>query len=189
MKLSRVPCLLAVVLGFPVLLLAAQPCTSDDDCYGFDACIGGACVPPVPDPDAYAVQAASRWSSYVRTVQFPALFDPVEQCCFDYTGDGVPDDQFGVMLALVVSFFGGDPAGAVQQTIEEGELVKVVDWRELAPDLAAGDVQLAVFDGGWNDAIPFADRRAGLGHTMLLRESFGPYGAIDQLNAGVGFIF
>jgi hypothetical protein len=176
--------LVAAGIGLPLVVLAAQPCTSNDDCSGTDACIGGGCVPPVSSPDDYAVQAASRWSSYVWTIQFPALFDPPEECCFDYTGDGVPDDQFGAMLALAAPFFGADPAAAVQQGIEDGALVKIFDWRELAPDLLAGDVQLSVFDGEWNDAIPFDDRRAGLGHTMLARTSFGPYGAIDQLNSG-----
>ena len=163
----------------------AELCNGDGDCSGSDACVGGACVAAVPDLDQYLTEAQSRWSSFVWAVQFPALFEPTpELCCFDYTGDGVPDDALGNIVALSVSLDGGDPNGDLQQAIEDGALVKVFDWRELAPDLAAGDVQVSVFDGELSGAMTFDDRKAGLGHVLLSRSSFGSHGAIDQLNGG-----
>jgi len=164
---------------------AAEHCVTNADCTGDDACIGGACVPPVPDPDAYTTEAMTRWSSYVWAVQFPALFEPTaELCCFDYTGDAIPDDQFGALLNSMGSLIGIDPQDMVDTALQNGELVKVFDWRELDPALAAGDVQLSVFDGLWTDPTLHPDRVAGLGHTTFRRASFGPYGALDQLNSG-----
>jgi hypothetical protein len=175
---------LACIALSPLVLDAAELCDSNVDCTSPDECIGGACVPPVPDPDAYVTEAMTRWSSYVWAVQFPSLFEPTpELCCFDYNGDGVADDAFGGILELMI-VLGGDPVGSVDSALENGELVKVFDWRELAQDLASGDVQLSVFDGLWTDSTIHADRILGLGHTAFRRSSFGPFGALDQLNAG-----
>ena len=185
--------LIPVVFGLvciafsPLVGQAAQLCTNNNDCSGSDACIGGACVPPVPDPFAYPTEAMTRWSSYVWAVQFPSLFEPVpEECCFDYTGDGNPDDAFGAILGSMVplAVFSVDPGVMVEQVLENGTLVKVFDWRELAPDLVSGDVQLSVFDGEWTDSTIHGDRIVGNGRVAFRRESFGPYGAFDQLNAG-----
>jgi len=183
-KLIPIVFALACVALSPLVVDAAELCDSNADCASPDECIGGACVPPVPDPNAYVTDAMTRWSSNVWAVQFPALFEPdPELCCFDYTGDGVPDDAFGGILGLMI-VLGEDPVGSVDSALENGELVKVFDWRELAPDLASGDVQLSVFDGLWTDSTAHADRILGLGHTAFRRSSFGSYGALDQLNAG-----
>jgi len=179
-------CLVCIAFS-PLAGQAAQPCTNNNQCSGSDACIGGACVPPVPDPFAYPTAAMTRWSSYVWAVQFPSLFEPVtERCCFDYTGDGVADDAFGAILGLLGSMpgAGAEPDVMVEQILENGTLVKVFDWRELAPDLVSGDVQLSVFDGEWTDSTIHGDRIVGHGHVAFRRSSFGPYGALDQLNAG-----
>jgi hypothetical protein len=119
-------------------------------------------------------------------VQLPATFEPVPwDCCFDYTGDGQPDDAFGTLLALAgTSGLGGDPTVTINTALENGDFVKVFDWRELAPDLVAGDVQLSIFEGRWTDATSHTDRIQGLGRTTFLRSSFGPFGAHDQLNDG-----
>jgi hypothetical protein len=141
----------------------------------------------VPDPFAYATTAMTRWSSYVWAVQLPALFEPTaERCCFDYTGDGLADDAFGAILGLMdpLAVFDDPPDVMVAQILQDGTLVKVFDWRELAPDLVSGDVQLSVFDGEWTDLTTHADRIVGQGHVAFLRSSFGPYGALDQLNEG-----
>jgi hypothetical protein len=186
-KVCPVVLALVCIAVAPLVGQAADLCTNNNQCSGSDACIGGACAPPVPDHFAYATTAMTRWSSYVWAVQFPALFEPVaERCCFDYTGDGVADDAFGAILGLMgpLGVFDVDPDVMVEQVLENGTLVKVFDWRELAPDLVSGDVQLSVFDGEWTDPTTHADRIVGQGHVAFRRSSFGPYGALDQLNAG-----
>jgi len=186
-KLIPVAVSLLCIAFVPPLVQAAQLCTDDIDCSGSDACVGGACVPPVPDPFAYATEVVTRWSSYVWAVQFPALFEPTpEECCFDYTGDSLADDAFGAILGLMVplAVFDDPPDVMMQQILQDGSLVKVFDWRELVPDLVSGDVQLSVFDGEWTDPTTHANRIVGQGHVAFLRSSFGPYGALDQLNAG-----
>ena len=186
-KLIPIVFALACVALSPLVVDAAELCDSNVDCTSPDECIGGACVPPVPDPNAYVTDAMTRWSSYVWAVQFPALFEPnPELCCADYTGDGVVDDGFGTLLGAMISIPGisFDPVTMVNSALETGELVKAFDWRELAPALDAGDVQLSIFDGLWTDATTYADRILGLGHTAFRRSSFGPFGALDQLNAG-----
>jgi hypothetical protein len=177
---------LACIASATVPGRAAVSCTSNADCTVADACIGDACVPPVPDPDAYVAEAKTRRSSYVWAVQFPALFEPTaELCCFDYTGDQNPDDAFGTVLALASSLPGTtDPRVVVDAVLANGSFVKVFDWRELAPDLVSGDVKLSIFDGWWTDATTYPDRISGLGHVTFRLASFGPYGAFDQLNSG-----
>jgi len=186
-KLIPVVVSLICIAIWPAPGQAAELCTDDNDCSGTDACIGGACVQPVPDPFAYATTAMTRWTSYVWAVQFPALFEPAaERCCFDYTGDAVDDDAFGAILGLMgpLAVFDDPPDVLMEQILQDGSLVKVFDWRELATDLVSGDVQLSVFDGEWTDATTHADRIAGQGRAAFLRSSFGPYGAFDQLNEG-----
>lgn len=183
----------ALVALSPLSVEAAQSCDDNGDCTSPDVCISGACVPPVLDPDAYVTEAMTRWSSYVWVVQFPALFEPdPEVCCFDFTGDGHPDDGYGVLVGLMKSGgFGFEPVLLMVSAIENGETVKVFDWRELAADLATGDVQVSIFDGQWTDSTSHQDRILGLGHTAFQRLSFGPYGAYDQLNTGIvtsGFV-
>ena len=183
-KLIPIVFALLFIVWSPMAADAAELCDSNLDCTSPNECIGGACVPPVPDPHAYVTDAMTRWSSYVWAVQLPALFEPdPELCCFDYNGDGVVDDAFGTILGLMTTL-GSDPVGSVDSALENGELVKVFDWRELAGDLVAGDVQLSIFDGLWTDSTIHADRIVGLGHVAFRRSSFGPFGALDQLNAG-----
>lgn len=176
---------LLIITWLPIAVDAAERCETTADCTSPNECIGGACVPPVPDPDAYVTEAITRWSSYVWTVQLPSLFEPdPERCCFDYTGDGAADDAFGVLLSSVGPMINTDFQGLVNTAIVDGELVKVFDWRELTPDLISGDVQLSIFDGQWTDPAIHSDRILGHGHTAFRRTSFGPFGALDQLNDG-----
>ncbi len=187
MKSSLIPIVssLLCILWSPPAAGAADLCEDNDDCTSPDECIGGACVPPVPDPDAYITEAMSRWSSYAWAVQLPSLFEPdSERCCFDYTGDGVADDGFGLLVSSMVPLLNTDPQALVNTALVDGELVKVFDWRELAPDLVSGDVQLSIFDGQWTDPAIHSYRILGLGHTAFRRTSFGPFGALDQLNDG-----
>ncbi len=186
-RLIQVVLILVCIAVAPSVVRAAELCTNSNQCSGSDACIGGACVPAVPNPFAYSTTATARWTSYVWAVQFPALFEPTsERCCFDYTGDGVDDDAFGSILGLLIplAVFDDNPDVMVQQIVENGTMVKVFDWRELAPDLVSGDVQLSVFDGEWTDTATYGDRVDGQGRVAFLRSSFGPYGALDQLNEG-----
>jgi len=185
-KLIPIVFALLFIAWSPIAIEAAELCDGNEDCTSPDECIGGACVPPVPDPDAYVTEAMTRWSSYVWAVQFPSTFEPTpERCCFDYTGDGVADDGFGSVLGLIGIIGSYDPVSLVNSALESGELVKVFDWRELAPDMVSGDVQLSVFDGQWTDSTAYADRILGTGHTAFRPSSFGPFGALDQLNTGM----
>jgi hypothetical protein len=160
----------------------AQLCSADHECTGEDACIAGRCVPPVPDPAAYADQTGQRQASYWRTIQLPALFEPAEECCFDYTGDGTPDDGWGNLLALTASMGTADPQGAMDLAVQEGRLVKLVDWRALPAGLADGEVQLSVFDGRWEAGLTYPDMQPGTGSAYLELASFGSHGALDQFN-------
>jgi len=161
------------------------PCEPDDGtCAPPSACMGGGCVDPVDDPEAYAEAASSRPSSYWWMAQFPAAFDPPEDCCFDLTGDGTPDNAFGAILGLFESMpdVTGDPQELLDGAIEDGTWMRVVDWLELPGGGADGPVRFSVFEAA--STQPFAERAAGSGVFQLLPSSFGDYGALDQFNWG-----
>lgn len=161
------------------------PCEPDDGrCAPPSACIGGGCVDPVDDPGAYAAQAALRPSSYWWMVQLPADFDPPESCCFDFTGDGNPDNAYGALVSMFSIIYGDEAVSQelLDAAIEDGTLMRVVDWLELPADGGDGPVRFSIFDAA--SAQPFSERAAGNGEFRLLPSSFGEYGAHDQFNWG-----
>jgi hypothetical protein len=124
----------------------------------------------------------------------PEFDDELTGSLSDGVTDGGPTDSMSGQEALrtarqigsyrLIEQIGEDPVEMTNTELEAGELVKIFDWRELATDLVAGDVQLSVFDGLWTDATAHADRITGLGRSSFRRSAFGPFGALDQLNAG-----
>lgn len=162
---------------------AAQLCTDDNQCSGDDACIAGRCISPVPDRLAYTESAMLRDAGYIRGLQFPALFDPSEECCFDLDGDGSIDDAWGAVLALTQSFDPTfDPQGSVDIALADGQLIRIIDWRQLPSGLVDGEVEFSVFGGVLADGVTVTDMAAGLGSALLDVTTFGSHGALDQFN-------
>ena len=174
---------------------ATEGSCSDDPtvCEEPALCIAGGCVEPVEDLGEYADQAASRFSSYWYLVQHPYFFSPPERCCFDFTGDDVPDDALSAAIHVFALFVEDwiHPRLTLGFAIQDGSLTLVNDWLEL-PE-GDGACRLSVFsaiprnpDSGmadWDPAVSSAANPVGDGQFDLDPDSFSPYGAYVQFNA------
>ena len=163
-------------------------CTDSEDCELPSACVGGACVAPVPDPEDYVTAAAARCASWVWTIQLPNFLPERETCCFDYDDNGTPNDAYGSILAAMGSMRGEnfDPTALLTTSIESFSQMLILDWVEL-PEAGDGEVRLSVFtgapeaDGGVGSADP-AQWKLGQGTAFLHPDSFGDHGALWQIN-------
>lgn len=160
----------------------AELCSIDIDCSGEDACIAGRCVSPVPDPAVYTEEAALREAGYIRRLQIPSLFDPAEECCFDYTGDASVDDVWGAIMASWAPISSSDAQATIDAQLASGELIGVIDWLQLPSGLVDGEAWFSVFGGVLPDGVNVSDLVAGTGSVLLDIASFGAFGALDQFN-------
>ena len=148
------------------------------------ACIGNACVDAVGTPADYVAARGDRDASLLVDVILPAVRDPTEDCCFDFTGDGNPDDALGAYARIIAGFGSTDPQALTTDSVDDGALATVFDW--VALPLPDGRARVSVFDGTLAGAHTPADRRAGLGEVTLDEGSFqSPYGAAVQANDAV----
>lgn len=161
-------------------------CAADADCTAPAACVAGACVAPV-DPASYVAEAAGRPASYGWQLTLGNPDAPQGDCCFDLDGDGQIDDQFGRSVSSLTNIANLDAQTELDQAVDDGALVRIVDWVELPPALADGPVRFSWFSG---DLVPDAsgnlpapaDRALGGVHVRLDPASFGSYGAEHQFN-------
>ncbi len=165
--------------------VSSSLCDSFDDCTPPAGCVGGGCVDPVPDPGAYAEAAGSRRASYTWALQVPALYQEREVCCFDFTGNGTPDNAYGDILPMMDMLNPDmDSQEKIDLSIENGDQVLVLDWVEL-PEEGDGEIRISFFHGVLNNEnglLDLLDRRAGLGRVLLDPDSFGDYGSHWQIN-------
>ncbi len=183
----------AVMLDLQVLLCASIACGADANyqacaaqslepggaCHGYyQACQADGAVDPPSEGDA-------SWTSSLAIGS---------DCCFDYSGDGTPDNGFGSLLGTLGSFLGDvDVDTLLQDAIDEGtmDLVLVLDGGLLVGLAGGSDSTLddKVSGGGafWSLADPSGqpdqvlavpvtvegDQLAGSGGTFDLPLSFG----------------
>lgn len=173
-------------------------CTDNpDECTEDQECIGGGCVDPVDDIDAYLEETATRPNSYFWNIQLPSQFTPPERCCFDYTGDGRPDDALGGLLGLLATFMdpgeGEEPLNIpelITEAFYDGTITLVVDHTMFPEDLSDGEAHFAMFLGSNDvddDGAPddtYDERVGGLGEYLVDDASFGDYGSQIQFNLG-----
>lgn len=162
----------------------AGPCTpGDGTCTSPARCVGGACVDPVDDPEAYATDASSRPASFWWTIQLPALFTPAERCCFDFTGDGVDDDGFGALAGVMEPILDEvDVQDLFDSMIQDGDELLVNDWTMLADAGVDGEARFSVFETESTDT--YVTMQEGDGTFLLKPDSFGTHGALVQFNHG-----
>jgi hypothetical protein len=145
-------------------------------------------VAPVSDLQDYVTAASARCTAWVWTIQLPAFFPGDDRCCFDFDGNGVPDDAYGSVLELMGTMQGGiwSPEDMLQDSIMSFSQLLVLDWVVL-PQTGDGDVRISVFTGAPNaDGSPgTADPdqwKNGLGTVYLDPAAFGTHGALWQVN-------
>ncbi|MFC1777224.1 PKD domain-containing protein [Pseudomonadota bacterium] len=100
-------------------------------------------------------------ASYAWSMQLPELYDPAEACCFDYTGDGIVDNAYGKMAALMASL--ADDANEVMAGLIATDVVtKLLFWRDLPVLGSPGPFTLEFGNGSWSGPATFPDRVAGM---------------------------
>lgn len=112
--------------------------------------------------------------SYVAELKFGSEVP----CCHDYTGDGVPDNKFGEVLAAVEPFIGNIDDYVAGQ-IAERKLNMLLDIQGLdapkASPLDDAEVDVLGYESGF-DALPFVDPATGLASMMMRLSTFLPEG-------------
>lgn len=174
-----------IALSSSAVPFAAEFCVDTTDCNPGQECIGGGCVDPILSVPAEVAAMISRWTSVVRLTQIPAVFDPDEVCCFDLDGDGSIDDANGSLLAALAPLLGNpDFNGTLLQNVSDGQEIGFIDWRELDPGLAAGDVQFSWYPFDWVGEPDYATVVAGDGHLLVHDTAIGSHGSAEQFNDG-----
>ena len=109
-------------------------CTADSKVCSNGACVDGG------DPSAYTF---SDQASFVKAMRIPGKDD--DPCCFDYTGDGAPDNALGGLLGLVAQFAPGtDVNGMIQSSIADGTIAILLEYVGLDAANAAADADLTM---------------------------------------------
>ena len=138
-------------------------------------------LPPVDvqwpaDPAGYAATARV---SYVSTLKFPVLEDDRPVCCRDF-GAVSRDEGIDNSLAILASSllgFGVDLDQLLADSLATGDLVVLLDHRELDGATDADNFALAWLRGSFAGATDYASASAGTGTFALDAESLGPDGA------------
>ncbi|MBN1947113.1 MAG: hypothetical protein JW797_15665 [Bradymonadales bacterium] len=179
-------------------------CNTVDDCEDDQECIGGGCVDPVDDIEAYAGEAAERPNSFTWKLQLPSLLPDRLDCCFEYDGNlqNGPDNALGDLLPIIQMALPADQRDLqsfLDYYVEDGTVTLVVDWTELPVSSDAiddGDVRLswflaepdpsnawlAQFTGTGDAYYDWVADVAGTGIYYLDPMSFGDYGSLIQFN-------
>ena len=119
-----------------------DPCTTDV-CDSEGACahlVIEDCLCPAGDEAcaSWPGTGAASWLSSL-TVAAPA---PAPACCFDYTGDGAPDNRLGGVLFDLATLTGHVPDLALYELLLTGDLTRLLVYEGL--DSVAGDAQVGV---------------------------------------------
>lgn len=107
-------------------------------CTDGDSCINGTC--------------ADTSSEYVfgsdNAIVDGIVLDGASDCCFDYSGDGVPDNGVGALLGTLGSFLGDvDVDQSIADAIAEGTIAITLDMKDMESASDDEDVTLNGFFG------------------------------------------
>lgn len=99
--------------------------------------------------------------SYIWANQYPALADPAIDCCYDFDGDMLLDNQNGAIMAALQSLLTTDFQLATDDLIINNSYVRVWRWDQLPVD--NGPVTLSILEADVsNPAASLQDRIDGL---------------------------
>jgi hypothetical protein len=102
--------------------------TTEVACTDGKICSNGACADP-GDPCDYVFDSKVSYVTHLALAsqaKATAPAKPVDDCCFDYTGDGVVDNKLGNILALASSLI-GDLNATIQGQVDSGSLVLLLE--------------------------------------------------------------
>ncbi|MBN1946071.1 MAG: hypothetical protein JW797_10365 [Bradymonadales bacterium] len=172
----------------------------DDDGDGDIDCADSECAPTSrcsEDPTTPDNHPFSDLMGYFYHLQYP----PSQvSCCFDYTGDGVADNELMRILTSIPAY---DPQLNMSASVNYGDLVLLAEWRDLPEDLGTGgEAAFNIFLGVAIDPPPptsltqpigpetnlWAD---GDGLFRVTRDSFddrGPRVRFDASQVGTGVL-
>lgn len=166
------PCVLDQLCTASGACVADDACFEDDECAPGDRCIGGACVAPIDWTPSAATSALVH-------VELPDVLGP-DECCFDFDGDGTPDNALAGLSALFATLGLADIEGGWDEAIADGSMLYVLDFAGLVG--ATSDIDLGIVPvtndlngDGWTDQ-EFEERAAGDGEYRIERDAVGPYG-------------
>ena len=166
-------------------------CTADPSiCEDDEVCRGGECIGAVA-AEAYIADAEGNNSTYLWALQFPGEFTDrdTQECCFDYTGDGTPDNRLGALLGMLGGLIGsGDEPTSLQDTldeaIEDGTISLLFDWMEWPDGDGAAKFGVLIGDAEQTEegevAQDFATRQAGDGNYTINEASVDAHGPLVQ---------
>jgi hypothetical protein len=100
--------------------------------------------------------------------------------CFDLDGDGKVDNGLAGLLGLLGQFIEGDLGFDVQQYIDDGELVALLEYRGVVSTTQPTPVELSAMLGQHLD--PIATAKAGLGHFKANFDAFDPASGLPLSN-------
>lgn len=102
-------------------------------------CYNGACL----DGGAPGDHTFSGQASFVSGMRIPGKDD--DPCCFDFTGDGAPDNALGGLLDSIGGILGDtDVNGMIQSSIADGTIAILLEYVGLDAANAAADADLTM---------------------------------------------
>ena len=132
-------------------------------CAEGEICASGACA-AAGDPHEYLF---SGDATYLSELTVPGMG---ESCCFDFTGDGVPDNKLGTLLATLESQFNVNEL--ISDAILDGSISIVFEHSGL--DDAADDDQVGLNGFICDSENSYEDKAAGNGDFTADVSSFVP---------------
>lgn len=132
-------------------------------CAEGEVCASGACA-AAGDPNEYAF---SGDASYLSELTVPGMG---ESCCFDFTGDGVPDNKLGTLLATLESQFNVNEL--ISDAILDGSISIVFEHSGL--DDASDDEEVGLNGFICDSDDSYEDKAAGNGNFTADASSFVP---------------
>lgn len=135
-----------------------------EDMFMFPDVAAQDCFHPSTDPNCPMGEFGA--GTFLRTLEI----DETEQCCRDFTGDGVNDNKIG-QYARILGGTGQDINGNIATAIEAGELSYLFTYRDWSNEDFDGDLGMTVLLGV-DETPDFQDNLMGMGTFLVTPESF-----------------
>jgi hypothetical protein len=146
-------------------------------CADGEVCASGACA-AAGDPNEYTF---SGDATYLSELTVPGMG---ESCCFDFTGDGVPDNKLGTLLATLESQFNVNEL--ISDAILDGSISIVFEHSGL--DDATDDAEVGLNGFICDSEDSYEDKAAGNGNFTADTSSFVPGTATPLIAFGAAAI-
>lgn len=159
--------------------------TTETACTGSRICSNGTCADP-GDPCDYVFDAKVSYVTHLALAsqaKATAPAKPADDCCFDYTDDGIVDNKLGSILALASSLI-GDLNATIQGQVDSGSLVLLLETVGVTDPANATGVTINGFLGEDANA-DLTDNASGTASFTVNNSSFKP-GTKDALISFTG---